>query len=153
MAAIRRVEDVDVEAGGAVLRYGWFYGPGAIGDRVEPVRRRQFPVVGGGAGHCSWVHLDDAASATVLAVEQEARGVFNIVDDEAGPGEPVAALPGRVRGSEAAAADPHLAGPTAGRGSGSGVLGHHRHRHFPGQQPGQPLGDPHRWLRPAHAAR
>ncbi|MEV1175780.1 NAD(P)-dependent oxidoreductase [Nonomuraea sp. NPDC049784] len=85
MTAVGHVEDVVVKAGGAVLRYGWFYGPGATDDLVEPVRKRQFPVVGGGAGYCSWVHLDDAASATVLAVEQQARGVFNIVDDEPAP--------------------------------------------------------------------
>ncbi|MFI6743048.1 NAD-dependent epimerase/dehydratase family protein [Nonomuraea sp. NPDC050451] len=85
MKAIGHVEDTVVKAGGAVLRYGWFYGPGAMDDLVEPVRKRQFPVVGSGAGHCSWVHLDDAASATVLAVEQRARGVFNIVDDEPAP--------------------------------------------------------------------
>ena len=85
MAAIRHVEDAVAKAGGAVLRYGWFYGPGATGDLVEPVRKRQFPVIGDGAGYVSWVHLDDAASATVLAVEQTARGVFNIVDDEPAP--------------------------------------------------------------------
>lgn len=85
MKAISHVEDVVVKAGGAVLRYGWFYGPGAMDDLVEPVRKRQFPVVGSGAGNCSWVHLDDAASATVLAVEQGARGVFNIVDDDPAP--------------------------------------------------------------------
>jgi nucleoside-diphosphate-sugar epimerase len=85
MAAIRHLEEVVVKAGGAVLRYGWFYGPGATDDLVEPVRKRQFPVVGGGTGYCSWVHLDDAASATVLAMEQQARGVFNIVDDEPAP--------------------------------------------------------------------
>jgi nucleoside-diphosphate-sugar epimerase len=85
MAALAHVEDAVVRAGGAVLRYGWFYGPGATDDLVEPVRKRQFPVVGGGTGHCSWVHLDDAASATVLAVEQRAAGVFNIVDDEPAP--------------------------------------------------------------------
>jgi nucleoside-diphosphate-sugar epimerase len=85
MAAIAHLEDAVVAAGGAVLRYGWLYGKGAIEDVVEPVRKRQFPVVGGGGGHCSWVHLDDAASATVLAVEQHARGVFNIVDDEPAP--------------------------------------------------------------------
>ena len=85
MAAIRHVEESVDKAGGAILRYGWLYGPGATDDLVEPVRKRQFPVVGGGAGHCSWVHLDDAASATVLAVEQEAGGVFNIVDDEPAP--------------------------------------------------------------------
>ncbi|MGH9046016.1 MAG: NAD-dependent epimerase/dehydratase family protein, partial [Acidimicrobiales bacterium] len=44
-----------------------------------------FPVVGGGTGYTSWVHVDDAASATVLAVERTARGVFNIVDDEPAP--------------------------------------------------------------------
>jgi nucleoside-diphosphate-sugar epimerase len=85
MEAMRHVEDVVVEAGGAVLRYGGFYGPGATDDVVELVRRRQFPLVGGGTGYSSWVHLDDAASATVLAVEQQARGVFNIVDDEPAP--------------------------------------------------------------------
>ncbi|WP_132298230.1 NAD(P)-dependent oxidoreductase [Kribbella sp. VKM Ac-2568] len=87
MKAIGHVEDVVLKAGGAVLRYGWFYGPGATDDLVEPVRKRQFPIVGGGAGYCSWVHLDDAASATVLAVEKEARGVFNIVDDEPAPAD------------------------------------------------------------------
>ena len=74
-----------VKAGGAVLRYGGFYGPGATDDQVELVRKRQFPLVGRGTGYFSWVHLDDAASATVLAVEQQARGVFNIVDDEPAP--------------------------------------------------------------------
>jgi nucleoside-diphosphate-sugar epimerase len=85
MEAIRHVEDVVRRAGGAVLRYGGFYGPGATDDYVELVRKRQFPLVGGGTGYGSWVHLDDAASATVLAVEQQARGVFNIVDDEPAP--------------------------------------------------------------------
>lgn len=85
MAAIGHLEDAVVAAGGAALRYGWLYGPGAIEDVVDPVRKRQFPVVGGGAGYCSWVHLDDAASATVLAVELQARGVFNIVDDDPAP--------------------------------------------------------------------
>ncbi|WP_344836360.1 hypothetical protein [Nonomuraea dietziae] len=74
-----------VKAGGAVLRYGAFYGPGATDDQVELLRKRQFPVVGDGGGHNSWVHLDDAASATVLAVELRAQGVFNIVDDEPAP--------------------------------------------------------------------
>lgn len=85
MKAVRHLEDAVGKAGGAVLRYGWLYGPGAMEDLVKPVRKRQFPVVGGGAGHTSWLHLDDAASATVLAVEQKATGVFNIVDDEPAP--------------------------------------------------------------------
>jgi nucleoside-diphosphate-sugar epimerase len=74
-----------------VLRYATFYGPGT-GISADPgaamvrvVRKRQFPLVGGGTGYTSWVHLDDAAGATVLALEQQARGVFNIVDDEPAP--------------------------------------------------------------------
>ncbi|MER5753293.1 NAD(P)-dependent oxidoreductase [Streptomyces sp. NPDC002088] len=85
MEAMRHVEDVVRKAGGAVLRYGAFYGPGATDDQVELVRKRQFPLVGRATGYSSWVHLDDAASATVLAVEQQATGVFNIVDDEPAP--------------------------------------------------------------------
>ncbi|MDA0632906.1 NAD(P)-dependent oxidoreductase [Nonomuraea sp. MCN248] len=83
--AIRHLERAVVAAGGAVLRYGAFYGPGATDAQVELVRKRQYPVIGDGRGHSSWVHLDDAAEATVLAVEQRARGVFNIVDDEPAP--------------------------------------------------------------------
>jgi nucleoside-diphosphate-sugar epimerase len=83
--AITHLEDVVTAADGAVLRYGSLYGPGATDDQVALVRRRLFPLVGGGTGYFSWVHLDDAASATVLAVEQQAQGVFNIVDDEPAP--------------------------------------------------------------------
>jgi nucleoside-diphosphate-sugar epimerase len=83
--AINHLEDVVVKAGGAVLRYGGLYGPGAIDDQVTMVRKRLYPLVGGGTGYFSWVHTDDAASATVLAVEQKAQGVFNIVDDEPAP--------------------------------------------------------------------
>jgi nucleoside-diphosphate-sugar epimerase len=85
MRAIRHLEEAVVEAGGAALRYGSLYGPGAIDDQVELVRKRYFPLVGSGAGYTSWVHLDDAASATVLAVEQKASGVYNVVDDEPAP--------------------------------------------------------------------
>ncbi|MEU4821937.1 NAD(P)-dependent oxidoreductase [Actinomadura sp. NPDC023710] len=85
LKALSRVEDVVLKAGGAVLRYGAFYGPGAIDDQVELLRKRQYPLVGRGTGYSSWVHLDDAASATVLAVEQKARGVYNIVDDDPAP--------------------------------------------------------------------
>jgi len=85
MAAVRHVEDVVVAAGGATMRYGGFYGPGASDVQVEAVRKRQFPLVGTGAGYFSWIHVEDAATATVLAVEQQAQGVFNIVDDEPAP--------------------------------------------------------------------
>jgi nucleoside-diphosphate-sugar epimerase len=85
MLALRHLEEAVLDAGGAALRYGAFYGPGAIDDQVTLVRKRQYPLVGRAEGHSSWIHLDDAASATVLAVEQKARGVFNIVDDEPAP--------------------------------------------------------------------
>ncbi|KUM72264.1 NAD-dependent epimerase/dehydratase family protein [Streptomyces curacoi] len=81
-AGVLHIQDVVAKAGGTVLRYGGFYGPGASDDVVEFVRKRKFPLVGDGTGWNSWVHLDDAASATVLVVEKQARGVFNIVDDE-----------------------------------------------------------------------
>ena len=79
---VLHVEDVVVKAGGTALRYGALYGPGATDDQVGLVRKRLFPLIGRGTGYFSWVHLDDAASATVLAVEKQAKGVFNIVDDE-----------------------------------------------------------------------
>ena len=84
LAAIRYLEETVQKADGTVLRYGGFYGDPS--DPMIPVvRKRRFPLVGGGRGYMSWVHLDDAARATVLALEQDARGVFNIVDDEPAP--------------------------------------------------------------------
>lgn len=85
MEAIRYAEETVAKVGGAVLRYGAFYGPGATDDQVELVRKRHYPLVGAAGGYSSWVHLHDAAAATVLAVEQGATGVFNIVDDEPAP--------------------------------------------------------------------
>jgi nucleoside-diphosphate-sugar epimerase len=84
-SSIAHLERSVVAFGGAALRYGGLYGPGATDDQVEMIKKRQFPLVAGGPGYGSWVHLDDAASATVLAVEQRATGVFNIVDDEPAP--------------------------------------------------------------------
>ena len=72
------------EAGGTALRYGGFYGAPNDG-LIKPVRRRQFPIVGDGGGVISFIHLDDAAAATVLAVEQDRPGIYNIVDDEPAP--------------------------------------------------------------------
>lgn len=80
--AMSHLESAVVAAGGVVLRYGGFYGPEANDEQVELIRKRRFPLVGKGTGHFSWVHLDDAARATVLAVEQHATGLFNVVDDE-----------------------------------------------------------------------
>ncbi len=74
---------------GVVLRYGYLYGPGTAfapdGSVAARVRKRQFPVAGDGAGVFSFVHVDDAASATVSALEQARPGTFNIVDDEPSP--------------------------------------------------------------------
>jgi nucleoside-diphosphate-sugar epimerase len=71
---------------GLVLRYGWFYGPGTYyaedGSMAAEVRRRRFPVIGSGAGLFSYIHIDDAAAATVAAVKRGAPGIYNIVDDE-----------------------------------------------------------------------
>jgi len=83
--AVSHLEDAVSRAGGAVLRYGGLYGADAIDDHVKLVRRRMFPLVGGGTGYFSWVHVDDAATATVLATEQRATGVFNVVDDDPAP--------------------------------------------------------------------
>jgi nucleoside-diphosphate-sugar epimerase len=84
LAAIQHLEQAVVEAGGIVLRYGGFYG--SPGDaQLELVRKRQFPIVGDGGGIWSFVHLDDAAAATVLALERGAPGIYNVVDDEPAP--------------------------------------------------------------------
>jgi len=87
LAAIRHVETVVPAAAleGVVLRYGNFYGPGASDALVELIRKRRFPIVGAGAGIWSWVHLDDAAAATVAALEQGAPGIYNVTDDEPAP--------------------------------------------------------------------
>ena len=85
MDAIRHTERTVLAAGGTIMRYGGIYGPGATDDQLELLRKRQFPLVGSGAGYSSWVHVDDAVAATVLAVEQKAVGLFNIVDDEPAP--------------------------------------------------------------------
>ncbi len=83
-AAMRHLDEAVVAAGGIALRYGGFYAADNDG-LVEPVRKRQFPVVGEGGGVMSFIHLDDAAAATVLALEHGEPGVYNIVDDEPAP--------------------------------------------------------------------
>jgi 2-alkyl-3-oxoalkanoate reductase len=80
-AALRYLENAVTSAGGIALRYGVFYG-GLNDGLVEPVRKRQFPIAGTGDGVFSFIHLEDAAAATVVALEHDAAGVFNIVDDE-----------------------------------------------------------------------
>jgi nucleoside-diphosphate-sugar epimerase len=72
-----------------VLRYGAFYGPGtsmAPGeDQFELVRKHKLPLVGNGAGVWSFIHVADAAEATVAAIEHGKRGVYNVVDDDPAP--------------------------------------------------------------------
>jgi nucleoside-diphosphate-sugar epimerase len=83
-AAMRYLDQAVTDAGGIALRYGGFYGAANDG-LVEPVRKRQFPVVGDGGGLSSFIHLDDAAAATVLALERGGAGVYNVVDDDPAP--------------------------------------------------------------------
>jgi nucleoside-diphosphate-sugar epimerase len=84
LAAIRRIEEATVDFGGAALRYGGLYGaPDNV--QLELVRKRRFPIVGDGGGIWSFVHLEDAATATILALEQGAQGVYNVVDDDPAP--------------------------------------------------------------------
>jgi nucleoside-diphosphate-sugar epimerase len=76
---------------GLALRYGGFYGPGtgislaADAQMAAPIRKRRFPIVGGGGGVWSLVHIDDAAAATAVAVERGRPGIYNVVDDDPAP--------------------------------------------------------------------
>ncbi len=94
LAAIRHLEAAVTAAPwteGVVLRYGWFYGPGTSvaldppGSQIELIRKRQFPIVGKGTGIWSFIHVEDAATATVAAVEGGPAGIYNVVDDEPAP--------------------------------------------------------------------
>src|SRR5436190_15314896 len=92
VAAVRHLEQAVLGAGwteGIVLRYGAFYGPGTAiapgGQLPEMVRRRKFPLVGDGGAVWSFIHIADAADATVAAVEHGSRGVYNVVDDDPAP--------------------------------------------------------------------
>jgi nucleoside-diphosphate-sugar epimerase len=83
-AAMSHLDRVVTEAGGIALRYGGFYGPGDEGF-TRAVRKRQMPLVGDGSGVMSFVHLDDAAAATVLALDHDGPAIYNIVDDDPAP--------------------------------------------------------------------
>jgi nucleoside-diphosphate-sugar epimerase len=91
LEAIRHVESAVPLAGleGIVLRYGNFYGPGTSisddGVMVRAVRERKLPMIGDGSGVWSFVHVGDAAAATVAALERGAPGLYNVVDDEPAP--------------------------------------------------------------------
>lgn len=87
LEAIRFVETVVPAAPleGIVLRYGNFYGPGSSEEMVDIIRKRAMPMIGDGAGIWTWIHLDDAAAATVAAIEHGRAGIYNIVDDDPAP--------------------------------------------------------------------
>ncbi|MGH3741468.1 MAG: NAD-dependent epimerase/dehydratase family protein [Micromonosporaceae bacterium] len=86
-AAIKHVEETvpSAVAEGIVLRYGGFYGPGASDVLLDLVRKRQVPVIGGGAGIWSFIEITDAAAATLAAIERGAPGVYNVVDSDPAP--------------------------------------------------------------------
>jgi 2-alkyl-3-oxoalkanoate reductase len=83
-AAMDYLDKAVTDFGGIVLRYGVFYGAANDG-LVEPVLKRQYPIVGDGGGITSWIHLEDAAAATVLALDQDGPAIYNIVDDAPAP--------------------------------------------------------------------
>ena len=83
-AAMAYLDQAVTDAGGIVLRYGAFYGADNDG-LVEPVRQRKFPIVGSGGGMFSFIHLEDAAAATAIALEHEGPALYNIVDDDPAP--------------------------------------------------------------------
>jgi nucleoside-diphosphate-sugar epimerase len=87
LEAIKYVEQAVPSAvpEGIVLRYGSFYGPGASGVLLDVVRKRQIPVIGGGAGIWSFIEITDAAAATVAAVNRGAPGIYNVVDSDPAP--------------------------------------------------------------------
>lgn len=94
LAAIRHLEEAVTGAGwieGVVLRYGGFYGPGtslsaeAGSPMTEAVRRRRVPVIGRGGGVWSFIHIEDAAVATVAAIERGSPGIYQVVDDDPAP--------------------------------------------------------------------
>jgi nucleoside-diphosphate-sugar epimerase len=87
--AVAELERAVLGAQGVVLRYGYFYGPGSAisreGSMAEDLARRRLPIVGAGTGVWSFIHVDDAAWATVAALERGAPGAYNIVDDDPAP--------------------------------------------------------------------
>ena len=83
-AAMAHLDQAVTDFGGIALRYGAFYGAANDGT-IEPVRKRQFPIVGDGGGIWSWIHLDDAAAATVLALNHDGPAIYNVVDDDPAP--------------------------------------------------------------------
>ena len=117
LEAILHVEHAVTEATwttGIVLRYGSFYGPGTSfapgGETIAMLRRRRYPIVGDGGGVWSFVHVDDAAEATVLALERGAAGIYNIVDDDPVPVAEWLPVAARIAGAPPPRHVPRLVG-------------------------------------------
>jgi nucleoside-diphosphate-sugar epimerase len=113
---------------GVVLRYGWFYGPGTYYDRggqqAEEVAKRRLPIVGKGTGTFSFVQVEDAASATVAALERGAGGIYNVVDDEPAPLHEWVPVYAKVLGAKAPRKVPvWLARLVAGKDVAASALG------------------------------
>ena len=106
---------------GLVVRYGSFYGPGTAislapdAQMAALVRKRRFPILGDGAGVWSHVHIDDAAAATLTAVDHGQPGIYNIVDDEPAPVREWLPVLASAAGRQATETYPTLAGPAGGR--------------------------------------
>ena len=123
LAALRHLEAAVIGADwteGIVLRYGGLYGPGTSlsqdgGEMTEMIRRRFFPIVGNGEGMASFIHVADAADATVAAIERGTRGIYQIVDDEPAPIREWLPAVAASLGAPAAATDAALAGPPGRR--------------------------------------
>jgi len=109
VAALRHLEDAVTGIGwaeGIAIRYGGFYGPGTgLEDQpdatmAELIRKRKFPIVGGGDGVWSLVHITDAASATVAAIERGKPGIYHVADDEPAPARDVLSALARALGAK-----------------------------------------------------
>jgi nucleoside-diphosphate-sugar epimerase len=87
MAAIQHLERAVREAPleGVVLRYANFYGHGVSAEVFDAIKKRRLPIVGDGGGIWSWIHVDDAAAATVATLERGVPGIYNVVDDDPAP--------------------------------------------------------------------
>jgi 2-alkyl-3-oxoalkanoate reductase len=114
-AAMNHLDQAVTEAGGIALRYGGFYGAPDV--MTKAVRKRQYPMVGEGSGVMPFIHLDDAAAATVLALDHQGPAIYNIVDDEPAPmSEWLPALADALGAKPPRRVPSWLAGLIAGRG-------------------------------------
>jgi nucleoside-diphosphate-sugar epimerase len=129
VAALRALEGSALDTPGlegVVLRYGLFYGPGtafaANGSIAAKVLRRAYPIVGCGEAVTSFIHVDDAAAATLAAVERAPAGVYNVVDDEPAPVREWLPVYARALGAELPRRVPSLAPGTASRGASNAKI-------------------------------